>query len=560
MSSKLDTRVVQITNVAPATSKDQLKTLFGFLGRIRECKIFPPDGSDQQVAAKVCYVEYEDSTSAGVALHLTNTVFIDRALIVVPVMDGKIPDERVAMQLTPQTVARMTPGQPAWPANVVSQLSGTGPSQMITTYDPRLNALGLPQYPPLPASLDAARVEEIRRTVYIGNLDHKTTADSLITFFSQVGEVKYVRMAGDETSPVRSAYMEFTDQRSVATCLTYNGVMFNGKSITVSHAKTNISKPLTKSQEASRREIEEAMKKVKEAQSLISAAAGEGGQDQGPEVAVAGLVLGAEGQGHPVAHGGHVHAPRVDAVRDPGWLMSSIEVPKVKIAVAKAAFSHSFSKASVPHPTKGILVSTFPLSEQGAEVTIAKPPPIPLSREGSAAPQSGDEGSPAKLDSRDRSKSPVRSSRRSGSRSPVRVSRRRSGSRSPVRHGRRRSVSPIKKRRSKSRSPRRSRSPKRKKARSRSRSGSRHKSKKDKKKERSRSRDRKDKEKKKKSSKDRKEDREKPSRVTRDYDEEEKGFNSGSDHEVRSQPDADDDIDDRRSSVDRQQDDMDTSD
>lgn len=46
-------------------------------------------GSDQQVTAKVCYVEYEDSTSAGVSLHLTNTVFIDRALIVVPVMDGK---------------------------------------------------------------------------------------------------------------------------------------------------------------------------------------------------------------------------------------------------------------------------------------------------------------------------------------------------------------------------------------------------------------------------------------------------------------------------------------
>ena len=42
----------------------------------------------------------------------------------------------------------------------------------------------------------------------------------------------------------------------------------------VSHAKTCIAKPLSKSQEASRREVEEAMKKVKEAQSLISAAAG----------------------------------------------------------------------------------------------------------------------------------------------------------------------------------------------------------------------------------------------------------------------------------------------
>ena len=39
---------------------------------------------------------------------------------------GKIPDEKVAMQLTPQTVARMAPGQPAWPANVVSQVWCSG--------------------------------------------------------------------------------------------------------------------------------------------------------------------------------------------------------------------------------------------------------------------------------------------------------------------------------------------------------------------------------------------------------------------------------------------------
>ena len=44
---------------------------------------------DQQVVSKVAYIEYDDATSAGVSLHLTNTVFIDRALMVVPVMDGK---------------------------------------------------------------------------------------------------------------------------------------------------------------------------------------------------------------------------------------------------------------------------------------------------------------------------------------------------------------------------------------------------------------------------------------------------------------------------------------
>ena len=45
--------------------------------------------SETQVGTRVCYVKYDDTTSVGVALHLTNTVFIDRALIIVPVMDGK---------------------------------------------------------------------------------------------------------------------------------------------------------------------------------------------------------------------------------------------------------------------------------------------------------------------------------------------------------------------------------------------------------------------------------------------------------------------------------------
>lgn len=53
-----------------------------------------------------------------------------------------------------------------------------------------------------------------------------------MTFFSQVGEVKYVRMAGDPNGPVLSGYIEFTDQRSVATALTYNAVMFQGKPMT----------------------------------------------------------------------------------------------------------------------------------------------------------------------------------------------------------------------------------------------------------------------------------------------------------------------------------------
>lgn len=45
-----------------------------------------------------------------------------------------------------------------------------GSQQVIVTVDPNLNAAGLPPYPPLPANTDAGRVEEIRRTAYVGGI------------------------------------------------------------------------------------------------------------------------------------------------------------------------------------------------------------------------------------------------------------------------------------------------------------------------------------------------------------------------------------------------------
>lgn len=40
------------------------------------------------VTSKVCFVKYRESQSVQVARHLSNTVFIDRAMIVIPASDG----------------------------------------------------------------------------------------------------------------------------------------------------------------------------------------------------------------------------------------------------------------------------------------------------------------------------------------------------------------------------------------------------------------------------------------------------------------------------------------
>lgn len=83
------THVIQVTNVSPSTTSEQMRTLFGFLGSIEELRLFPPDDSPLPVTSRVCFVKFLEPESVGVSQHLTNTVFVDRALIVVPFAEGE---------------------------------------------------------------------------------------------------------------------------------------------------------------------------------------------------------------------------------------------------------------------------------------------------------------------------------------------------------------------------------------------------------------------------------------------------------------------------------------
>ncbi|NXO48665.1 SREK1 protein, partial [Aramus guarauna] len=139
--------------------------------------------------------------------------------------------------------------------------------------DPNITALGEIPQPPIMGNVDPSKIDEIRRTVYVGNLNSQTTtADQLLEFFKQVGEVKFVRMAGDETQPTRFAFVEFADQNSVPRALAFNGVMFGDRPLKINHSNNAIVKPPEMTPQAAAKELEEVMKRVREAQSFISAA------------------------------------------------------------------------------------------------------------------------------------------------------------------------------------------------------------------------------------------------------------------------------------------------
>ncbi|TKS84854.1 Splicing regulatory glutamine/lysine-rich protein 1 [Collichthys lucidus] len=274
MSGIPGTAVVQVTNLSSAVSSEQMRTLFGFLGDIEELRLYPPDNAPLSFSSKVCYIKYRDPSSVGVAQHLTNTVFVDRALIVVPCAEGKIPEEAKALSLlAPATpVPSLIPGGGLLPIPTPAPLQNLN-LPVVNRMSAGLDATASVSQPPLMGNVDPSKIDEIRRTVYVGNLNSQTTtAEQLLEFFKQVGEVKFVRMAGDETQPTRFAFVEFVEQESVARALTFNGVMFGDRPLKVNHSNNAIVKPPEMTPQAAAKELESVMKRVREAQSTIAAA------------------------------------------------------------------------------------------------------------------------------------------------------------------------------------------------------------------------------------------------------------------------------------------------
>ncbi|XP_024155052.1 splicing regulatory glutamine/lysine-rich protein 1 isoform X2 [Oryzias melastigma] len=240
MSGIPGTTVVQVTNLSSAVSSEQMRTLFGFLGDIEELRLYPPE-----------------------------------ALIVVPCAEGKIPEEAKALSLLAPVppVPSLIPGGGLLPIPTPSPLQNLNlpiVNRISAGLSPTSSVLA---QPPLMGNVDPSKIDEIRRTVYVGNLNSQTTtADQLLEFFKQVGDVKFVRMAGDETQPTRFAFVEFVEQDSVARALTFNGVMFGDRPLKVNHSNNAIVKPPELTPQAAAKELESVMKRVREAQSTIAAA------------------------------------------------------------------------------------------------------------------------------------------------------------------------------------------------------------------------------------------------------------------------------------------------
>merc|ERR1712013_596937 len=271
-----NSKVIQVTNIAPQATRDQMHTLFSFLGKIEDLRLYPSvRDASVSIQARVCFLKFMEEAVLPISLHMTNTVFIDRAIIVQPFSSNEIPDELAGLELANQA-ARTITGENKLPPHVSNETT----DGMIYTRDMPLYQTGLPPFPPLPGSTDPKLVEEIRRTLVVLGVSKETTAQEVMQYFGNgAGEVKYFRWCTrdgveaekDEETNGRTCMLEFTDYGVIIPAMRLNNTDINGNEIKVYYSTQSITKPKAKSNEDSLREIEEAMKKVKEAQSLVSA-------------------------------------------------------------------------------------------------------------------------------------------------------------------------------------------------------------------------------------------------------------------------------------------------
>ncbi|XP_074858475.1 serine/arginine-rich splicing factor 11 isoform X2 [Carettochelys insculpta] len=457
MASSSGTDVIQVTNVSPSASSEQMRTLFGFLGKIEELRLFPPDDSPLPVSSRVCFVKFHDPDSAVVAQHLTNTVFVDRALIVVPYAEGIIPDETKALSLLApaNAVAGLLPGGGLLPTpNPLSQIGAVPLAALgAPALDPALAALGLPG-----ANLNSQSL----------------AADQLLKLMSTV------------------------DPK-------------------LNHVAAGLVSPSLKS-DTSSKEIEEAMKRVREAQSLISAAIEPDKKDEKRR------------HSRSRSRSRRRRTPSTSRHRSTQLDTFNSRCPSEPDMKDVPSPVEDFHSLAITRETRDdLILETIPFPKRSRSRSRRRSHSKSRSRRRSKSPRrrrshSRERGRRSRSTSKTKDKKKEEKEKKRSKTPPKSYSTTRR-SRSTSRERRRRRS------RSGTRSPKKPRSPKRK--LSRSPSPRRHKKEKKKDKDKERSRDERERStSKKKKSKDKEKERERKSesdkdvKVTRDYDEEEQGYDS----------------------------------
>ena len=126
-----NSRVVQVTNIAPQATRDQMLSLFVHVGQIEDIRLYPSiRDASVSVTSRCCFIKFADDSSVAISQHMNNTVFIDRAIIVSLVHGGEVPDEFTGMTMATQRPGFQSRDQQEvkMPPNMLNRIEGVAPN------------------------------------------------------------------------------------------------------------------------------------------------------------------------------------------------------------------------------------------------------------------------------------------------------------------------------------------------------------------------------------------------------------------------------------------------
>jgi arginine/serine-rich splicing factor 12 len=276
-------RTIYVTNIAAQVTEPQLREFFGFCGEISRLKTL---GYALLSDSKYGLVEFKDSSHVSTALLLNSTPFLGKPLQITPLggpavgalaqstSSSGVPDEDAspppsevkkgeepdsASPTTPPVAASSIPllNNPLM-QNLLKQQVGI-PGLLPTPLPPHLDEEKFKHIPP---NSNMQKMEEVARTVYVGNINGSVTPEQLMNFFSVCGPISFCRMAGDSSHPARFAFIEFTTLASAQAALALNNTTLVDRPIRVNHSKNPIVKPQIKAPDP--KKDDEILRAVKE--------------------------------------------------------------------------------------------------------------------------------------------------------------------------------------------------------------------------------------------------------------------------------------------------------
>jgi len=223
-NNNLKNKTIYISNIPKEVTEQELKKIFEKCGLIEKILVVSPNTNSE---TKTCFIQFKERNSVEAAKLLTKTEILGKLIIV---EDGQFAKE-VPMQ-------------------GISALSS-----IKNNNSP----------PSVPLSKRDKILDEIARTVYVGNIPTIITTEQLISFFSVCGPIVYYRMAGDDNHPARFAFIEFATVQAADIAIQLSGTTLLDRPIRVNHSKTPITKPIKKETSLEEEEIQRKLKAASDA-------------------------------------------------------------------------------------------------------------------------------------------------------------------------------------------------------------------------------------------------------------------------------------------------------